>query len=333
MQSQENIRVGVIGVGQLGQHHARIYGSLPDVRLVGVSDLDPRRGEEIGQKYRVESFEDYHELLSRVQAVTVAVPTSLHGEVVNDCLEQGIHVLVEKPIAATLEEGRGMVERARKKNVQLQVGHVERFNPILDLIRPVLKLPRFIQCNRLAPYQVRGTDVDVVLDLMIHDLDIVLSWGLGPITWVEAKGARVLSKSHDFVKACVGFESGCVAEFTASRVSSNRLRNLSLYQDNLYLSADFQTRQGVLFERNSGDDGSKPVREETLDGGGQDALTQELVAFVQSIKTGVDHGVSGDEAMQALTVAHRVLSVLEQQGPTRGAVFLSPHPRATLGIH
>ena len=308
----ENLKVGVIGVGHLGQHHARIYSTLPGVVLVGVSDQDAARNRQIAEQFQVPGYNDYQDLLWHVDAVSVAVPTSLHGEVVRQCLNRGIHVLVEKPLASTISEGRGMVDFAREKGVRLQVGHVERFNPVLDIVRPILDQPAFIQCNRLAPYQTRGTDVDVVLDLMIHDIDIVLSWGLGPVAKVEAYGAMVMSKHNDFVSAQVEFKRGCMAEFTVSRVSTSRLRNLCLFQPNLYLAADYQTRQGMLYRKVETDWGSVMVVEEPLKGGSEDALTRELAAFTRSVRDGVDHGVSGEEGLLALELAFEVLAVIKK---------------------
>jgi len=322
---EENIRVGVIGVGHLGQHHARILASLPGVILVGVADQDSERGQLIAEKHKVPSYKNYQELLAQVQAVSVAVPTSLHAKVVQDCLQKSIHVLVEKPIASTLEEGRGLVELARQMGVQLQVGHVERFNPILDLIRPILDCPRYIQCNRFAPYQVRGTDVDVVLDLMIHDLDIVLSWGLGPITNVEALGVSVMSAHHDFARARIEFEGGGIAECSASRVASHRLRNFSFIQPDLSVSADYQTRQGVLFRKNISDPGTNNGVGEVLQGGSDDALTRELQAFIRSIQEKVNHGVSGEEGLHALELAYSVLAGLARRDQT-GAKDRSAFP-------
>ena len=312
--NRENIKVGVIGVGHLGKHHARIYSSLPGVTLVGVADQNLERGRLIGEQHQVSVYSDYLHLLEYVDAVSVAVPTSLHGEVVQQCLNQGIHVLVEKPIASTVEEGRDMVALAREKRVRLQVGHVERFNPVLDSVRPVLDRPEFIQCNRLAPYQPRGTDVDVVLDLMIHDLDIVLSWGLGPVTKVNAFGASVMSKHNDFVSARIEFGSGCIAEFIASRVSTSRLRNLCVFQPNLYVSADYQTRRGLLCRKVQPELGSGRVVEESFEGGTEDALTREVDAFLQSIHQGVHLGVSGEEGLNALELAFDVIAGIKQNG-------------------
>jgi len=190
----EVINVGVIGVGHLGQHHARIYSELPQTRLVGVTDLDQARCAEIGNRFGVAHFEDSRSLLGQVDAVSVAVPTLQHREVVLGCLEAGVHVLVEKPIAVTPEEGLQMVTRAKQNGLVLHVGHVERFNPVRALLQDLISNPRFIECHRLAPFQPRGTDVDVVLDLMIHDVDLVLSFGLGQVSKVEAVGITVLSR-------------------------------------------------------------------------------------------------------------------------------------------
>ena len=243
-------RIGVIGVGHLGQHHARIYAELPQTHLVGVADIDETRRIEIGNRFRVAHFGEYRSLLRQVDAVSVAVPTLQHKEVVQACLEAGVHVLVEKPIAATTEEARQMVNLAKQNGLIVHVGHVERFNPVRDLVQARLANPRFIECHRLAPFQPRGTDVDVVLDLMIHDIDLILSFGLGRVNKVEAVGIAMLSSKVDFAQARVEFDQGCVVNFTASRLSTGRLRKMRLFQDRLYLSVDFLSRQGIVYRQN-----------------------------------------------------------------------------------
>ena len=300
----EVIKTGVIGVGHLGQHHVRIYSELPQTRLTGVADLDLDRGSEIGNRFGVDHFGDYRDLLDQVNAVSVAVPTLQHREVVLGCLEAGVHVLVEKPIAATPEEGRQMVALAKQNSLVLHVGHVERFNPVRDLVQGLLSNPRFIECHRLAPFQPRGTDVDVVLDLMIHDVDLILSFGLGRVSTVEAVGIAVLSPQVDFAHARLEFDKKCIVNLTASRVSTGRLRKMRLFQERLYLSVDFLSRQGIVYRQVPANESS--VREETIQAGEEEPLKRELQAFVQAIHTGAPGGVSGEEGLAALELVHAI---------------------------
>ncbi len=299
------LKVGVIGVGHLGQHHARLYAEWPQTHLVGVADIDDDRLAAVGNRFGVPVFSRYQDLLHRVAAVSVAVPTVWHLEVGQACLAAGVHVLVEKPLAVTPDEGQLMVRRAREKGLVLQVGHVERFNPVSDLVRAMVRNPRFIECHRLAPFQTRGADVDVTLDLMIHDVDLVLSFGLGNVCNVEAVGIPGRSSRVDFAHARVKFSGGCFVNFTASRMSTGRLRKMRLVQDGLYLSMDFHTRRGVVY-RQTGRVGPDSVVEEAIQGGDEEALKRELEAFVRSIQTGVPCGVSGEEGLAALEVVHAI---------------------------
>ena len=303
----ELINVGVIGVGHLGQHHARIYSELPQTRLAGVADLDRNRRVEIGNRCGVPQFEDYRSLFGQVDAVSIAVPTLQHRDVVLDCLDAGVHVLVEKPLAVTPDDGRQMIDRAQQKGLVLHVGHVERFNPVRDLVQDLLACPRFIECHRLAPFQPRGTDVDVVLDLMIHDVDLMLSFGLGLVNNVEAVGIEVLSSQVDFAHARVEFDKGCVVNLTASRVSTGRLRKMRLFQEHLYLSVDFLSRQGIVYRRAKGTAAESFVQEESIQAGDEEPLKRELQAFVQAIQSGTPGGVSGEEGLAALKLVHTII--------------------------
>ena len=316
----ELINVGVIGVGHLGQHHARIYSELPQTRLVGVVDIDQPRRTEIADRFGVPHFGDHRSLLGQVDAVSVAVPTLQHREVVLDCLDAGVHVLVEKPLAATPDEGRQMVDRAKQHELVLHVGHVERFNPVRDLVQGLLSHPRFIECHRLAPFQQRGTDVDVVLDLMIHDVDLILSFGLGPVNNVEAVGIAVLSSQVDFAHARVEFDSGCVVNLTASRVSTGRLRKMRLFQERLYLSVDFLSRQGLMYRQ--GTTAESAVQEEPIQAGNEEPLKRELQAFVQALQTGTSGGVSGEEGLAALELVHAIIHSIRGSAypPTKALV-------------
>lgn len=309
--SMEPIRVGVIGVGHLGQHHARLYASLAGARLVGVVDIDAERAGVIGNRYGAPAFARAQDLLDRVDAVSVAVPTSAHYEVVKACLEAGVHVLVEKPVTATPAEARALIELARTKRRALQVGHVERFNPIMRALRPHIHKPGFIECHRLSPFGQRGTDVDVVLDLMIHDLDLVLSLEPGPVEEIRAAGVPVLTPNIDIANARIQFASGCVANLTSSRVSSTRMRKLRLFQRDGYISMDYQARQGMICRRIVNADGAPSIEMEHVQGGDEEPLKAQLEAFVSALQKGEDPVVSGEAGAAALELAHQILQSIE----------------------
>jgi predicted dehydrogenase len=301
------LRVGVIGVGHLGQHHARVYASLPGCELVGVVDASSERAKLVAERHGVPWHTDPAALLPAVDAVSVAVPTSAHHAVVSDCLEAGAHVLVEKPIAVTVAEARDLIDRARRRGRILQVGHIERFNPVIRAVRPLVGKPGFIECHRLAPFGERGTDVDVVLDLMIHDLDMVLSFGPGPVEEVRAAGVPVLSSTIDIANVRIAFAAGCVVNLTASRVSMTRLRRLRLFQRDAYISVDYQTRQGVICRREAAPGGRPAIKAEQVQGGDEEPLKLELEAFLRAVADGTPPVVSGEDGLAALELAYRVL--------------------------
>lgn len=304
-------RAGVIGVGHLGQHHARLYASLPGAQLVGVSDQSAERAKVVADRHGVRVFSTVDELLPHVDVVSVAVPTSGHYAVAKACLLAGKHVLVEKPLAVTPAEAQELVQLAQQKGCCLQVGHSERFNPIMALMRPHIGRPVFIECHRLSSFSERGTDVDVVLDLMIHDLDLVLSLNPGPVEEVRAAGVTVLSSSIDIANARIQFASGCVANLTSSRVSTTKMRRLRLFQKDSYVSIDFQTRHGTISRRQV-KAGEKPTVEvEQLQGGDEEPLKLQLASFLHAASTGTRPVVSGEDGAAAVAVAHQVLQAIE----------------------
>jgi len=305
-----SLRAGVIGVGHLGQHHARLYASLPGVTLAGVADQDSARAAVVADRHQAKLYAGPAELLKAVDLVSVAVPTSAHYAVAKTCLEAGKHVLVEKPIAVTPAEGRELVALARQNGCRLQVGHSERFNPVMQAMRPHIHRPVFIECHRLSSFSERGTDVDVVLDLMIHDLDLVLSFDPGPVEEIRAAGVPVLSAAIDIANARVQFAGGCVANLTASRVSLNKMRRLRLFQRESYVSIDFQTRHGMICRR-SAKTGEKPAIDmEQVQGGSEEPLKLQLESFLEAVRTGSRPVVSGEDGLAALEVAHRVLDAI-----------------------
>ena len=307
----QSLRVGVIGVGHLGRHHARIYSMLPPVTLVGITDTDALRGQEIADEFNVSFYPKPDELLALTDAVSVVVPTSAHFSVVESCLNQDCHVLVEKPITNDEREGERLVKLAKDKGKILQVGHVERFNPILEKVRPFIQKPGFIECHRLSPFQPRGTDVDVVRDLMIHDLDLILSLGLGSMKHIEARGMPVFTEHPDIANVRILFESGCLVNLTASRISTGRLRKLRIYQRDCYISVDLGAKDAVINTCQVSDPATGDVQSQKISGSEGDALTRELDCFIQSVLgTAMNQGVSGQEGVEALRMASHIMSLI-----------------------
>jgi predicted dehydrogenase len=312
--------VGVIGVGALGQHHARHLARLDEVHLVGVCDLDPRRSEKIAAELGTAAFVEIDDLLARAEAVTVAVPTPSHAAVGLRALEMSVPVLMEKPLAASLDEADRMIAAARRRRVQLQVGHIERYNRALRAAEPYLDGPRFIESQRLAPFQPRGTDVAVVLDLMIHDLDLVLHLtGGSTATEVRASGISVLSSHLDLANARVEFANGAVAQATASRVARERTRRLRLFQPNGYFSLDLASGGGEFmrvrsgWQPGTGRELADVVERIALEAPEADALALELQSFVHAVRGERDVVVRGEEGRAALALALRVADAVRTQ--------------------
>lgn len=295
------IRVAVIGVGHLGKHHARIYSEMTGVELAGVVDILPQRAEEIAKSFGTSHFTDYPEIFSRVDAVSLAVPTTQHARIGVELLERGIDVLVEKPIAASLEDAALLAGAAEKSGRILQVGHVERFNPVVMAAREVATQPQFFEIHRLAAFSPRSLDVDVVLDLMIHDLDIVLSLVRSPVAEVRAVGIPVLSSKADIANARVEFENGCVANLTASRVSLEKIRKLRFFQPHDYISIDYASQTGTMISLRMG-----RVSEKKLEPPAGEPLRGELEAFVECVRTRSAPQVTGADGVRALDLAIKI---------------------------
>jgi len=305
--------IGVVGVGALGRHHARHLAILEEAELVGVFDTDAARAAEVAGDLGVTAFGDFDTLLARVQAVTIAVPTPAHASVGLRALERGVAVLMEKPLAVTVAEADALIAAAARAGVQLQVGHIERYNRALRAAEPYLDGPRYIESQRLAPFQPRGTDVAVVLDLMIHDLDLVLRLtGGAEATEVRASGLALLSSHLDIANARVEFTNGAVALATASRVSRERVRRLRLFQPNGYLSLDLATGGGEFmrvrpdWQPGTGNALTDVVERVVLEAPEADALQLELRSFVHAVRGGREVVVSGEEGRSALALALRV---------------------------
>lgn len=303
MNHQEKIPVGIVGVGYAGRLHAEKYAASEKAEVVGVADIDRERAVQVGQKLGVVSLTDYRELFGRVRCVSVAVPTRLHYEVSRDFLAAGIDVLVEKPMAASLEEGRLLVELSREKKLVLQVGHLERFNPAIRRLEGVIREPKFVECHRLAPFVERGTDVDVVFDLMIHDIDVIASLVRSPVQRVEAVGVPVLTDKPDIANARITFSNGCIANVTSSRVSMKRERKIRFFQADAYISIDYDQKRAQIYRKPGKDAGWQDIRAEVIEIKDGDALADEIDSFLDSVRTRGLPLVSGEEGLRALEIA------------------------------
>ena len=307
----DRIRVGVWGAGAWGEKHARIYQGLPEVELVGVYDRDDARGAAVAARHGGQAFQRPEALLARCDAVSIAVPTVDHWAAAEQALAAGCHVLVEKPMAASVDEADAMIRAARRAERMLQVGQVERFNPALSAARPLVLRPKFIEAHRLAAFQPRSLDIDVVLDLMIHDIDAVLHLtGRQPAS-ISAVGVAVLSSTVDIANARLEFEDGCVANLTASRVSQERLRRIRFFQADAYLSIDLFARTGDLLRLDPAS--APPIRRESVAIGEGEPLQLELAAFVRSLSGGGEGAASAADGREALRVAEEVRSAMSRR--------------------
>jgi predicted dehydrogenase len=299
------IRTAVVGVGYLGKFHAEKYAQLPDAELVAVVDTDRERCRELAGKLSTEAVFDYREILGRVDAVSIVVPTKYHHAVAKDFLGRGVHILLEKPITTTLEEADDLIRIAAEKRLVLQVGHLERFNPAVLALEGVLREPRFVESIRIAPFKPRGTDVSVVLDLMIHDIDIIRTIVGSDVKEIRAVGAPVFTREEDIANARIEFRNGCVANVTASRISFRSERKMRIFQADAYLSVDFQNRRLMVARRGEGEASpgvpNVSVNEEGFEA--VDALRDEIRSFLRSVQTGTPAKVPGEDGRRALEIA------------------------------
>jgi len=305
------VKLAVIGVGHLGQHHARIYTELPGVALVAVADISEARRREVGSRLKIPAVADYRELLGRVDGVSVAVPTGAHHEVARAFLAAGSDVLIEKPITGTVADADELIALAARGGRILQVGHSERYNGAVQALAKLVQDPAFIEVHRMGPFPGRGTDVDVVLDLMIHDLDIILTLVKSEVTAVSAVGVPVVSDRVDIASARLEFASGCVANITASRVSGERLRKIRVFQRDTYFVLDYASQELNLF-RQGGEDGPGRSRLTRIEVpvSRVEPLRQELGDFADSIRTRRPPMVSGAAGRNALAVAVQIIERL-----------------------
>ena len=292
------LRVGVVGVGHIGSNHARLYAEIPSAQFTAVYDLDLGRGNAIGKKFGAVTAKSLDEFIKMVDAASVATPTNTHYEVARALLAPGKHLLIEKPITDNTAQAAELVELAGRKGLILQVGHVERFNPVLSALEKHLTHPRFIEAHRLSPYPERSTDIGVVLDLMIHDLEIILHFVRSPVKSIDAVGVPVLSRGEDIANARLRFENGCVANVTSSRISPEQMRKIRVFQEDAYLSLDYQNQSGEIYRRAGGRitrDKAEIEREEPL--------KRQLASFIECASSGREPRVSGFQATVALELA------------------------------
>ncbi|MBI3082986.1 MAG: Gfo/Idh/MocA family oxidoreductase [Candidatus Omnitrophica bacterium] len=301
------LRVAVVGVGHLGARHAQIYASMPRIRLVAVCDIDAARAKRVARALHCGAVTDYRELIGAVDAVSLAAPTSLHAALGLPLLARGIHLLIEKPIATTLAQADVLIRTAERRGCILQVGHVERFNAAIRAAGRHLTHPRFIEVHRLSPYPYRGTDVSVILDVMIHDLDMLLFLVRAPVSRIDAMGVPVLSKSEDIANVRLRFASGCIANLTASRISEESIRRIRVFQEDSYLSIDYKA-QTVALARTSG----RTVRRVQLPVNQRPPLQDEVASFVRSIMRHRAPVVSGVDGKAALALALALALRIEQ---------------------
>lgn len=308
------VRVAVIGVGYLGNFHAQKYVELPDVELVAVADSDPQTVREVATRYNIPPFQDFRELLRDVDAVSVVVPTALHYGIAKEFLESGVHVLLEKPMTTTVAQADELIELAARNHTVLQVGHLERFNAAVLGLKGILQAPLFIESHRLAPFKMRGADVDVVLDLMIHDIDIIRSIVRSPILAIDATGAAVLSDKIDIANARIRFESGCVVNVTASRISMKTERKMRVFQNDAYVSIDFQNNKLTIHrkEPSRSHSGLPEISTHATTYAKDDSLKAEIAAFVNAVKFGHPPVVSGEDGKLALQTAIEITRQLKQ---------------------
>ncbi len=329
----KKVKVAVVGVGHLGKEHARIYSQLPSAELVGVVDVDKKRAEEVAGRLNVQPFSNMEEVADKVSAVSIAVPTSAHYSVASYFLARGVPVMLEKPLGVTLQEAEELVKISSNNKVILQVGHVERFNPAVQAIQDYPITPRFIECHRLSAFNFRTKDIGVVLDLMIHDIDIIMHLAKSPVKKVEAVGTCIISKKEDIANARIVFENGCVANLTASRVSFRPMRKIRIFSENTYISLDYEKQEAIIYKKSpkltleyinpeklgikditdlKNFDFSNLLEIKHIKMNHQEPLRRELESFLDCVIHNKRPMVTGEEGLRALRVATEILNDIEQ---------------------
>ena len=300
------IKVGIVGVGHLGAIHARVYSKLDNVELIGVCDCNLERALEVGKKYKARSFANYEDLFDKVDAASIVVPTSLHYNVAKEFLNHGIHVLIEKPITKTLSEADELIEIAKGKNLIIQVGHVERFNAAVLALEKYLEKPKFIECQRLGPFHKRVDDVGVVLDLMIHDIDIVLGLIKQEVATIEAVGLSTMSAFEDVANVRLTFGDGTIADITASRVTKDVVRKIRIFQEESYISLDYLNQEVTIFKKTENKILKEKVKVKKVQ-----PLNEELESFTECVRHHKRPIVSGIEGRRALQVALEIIEKIK----------------------
>jgi len=309
MANETALRCGVIGVGYLGQHHARLYADLPGVDLAGVCDIEEGRAREIADKYGCPFFTDPEALAAQCDALSIVVPTDRHAGVAVPLLRAGKHLLIEKPLCTSLEEAEAILAAAKSSGSIVQVGHIEHFNPVMAYLEKAVKDPRFIQAERLAPFNPRGTEVGVVLDLMIHDIGIILQLVRKPVEKIESVGVHVLTGNEDIANARIQFEGGCVANLNTSRVSLKKVREIRVFQPQAYLSLDFMNQKGHFIRKENGG-----LNKEAIPIEKDEPLKLELAAFTDAVLQKRSPRVDGMLGKSALELAIQVTEQIRKSG-------------------
>jgi len=301
----KGLRVGVVGVGHIGKNHARLYAEIPSVEFAAVYDIDAPRAAAIGKKYGAAVATSLDQFSELVDAASIATPTTTHYQIGQTLLNRGKHLLIEKPITEKTKEASDLATLAAQNQLILQVGHVERFNPVLSALEARLTHPRFIEAHRLSPYPERSTDIGVILDLMIHDLEIILHLVRSPVQNIDAVGIPVLSSSEDIANARIRFENGCIANVTSSRISPERMRKIRVFQEDAYLSLDYQNQSGEIYRRIDG-----RITRDKVEIERQEPLKRQLTSFVECASTGREPRVSGFQATAALELAVKITELV-----------------------
>jgi predicted dehydrogenase len=314
----DELRVAVIGAGRLGALHALKYSTLPGVRLARVVDIDNSRAREVAARFKAEPSADYRALAGKVEAASVAAPGSLHHEIAGHLLAHGIDVLLEKPMAASMHQARELAELARRNGRILQIGHLERFNPAVIELRSLVRAPRFIESDRLAPFTERGTDVDVILDLMVHDLDVVLTLTSAEVVAVEAIGVAVLTEQIDVANARLRFGDGLIANLNTSRVAPRRERKIRFFQADAYISLDYEARRIQVYRKSPPPPGATypEISAQQIDLGEGDPLGEEIAAFAASVRTRRPPIVSALDGLRVMEVSERIRDAMRLEAMT-----------------
>ena len=295
----KKIRVAIVGVGHLGSRHLNVYSEMRDqVDLIGVCDIQKERTRKLAEHYRVPFYEDYRQLAGKIDAVNICVPTTLHHEVASFFLKSGAHTFIEKPISSTVAQAQELIDLAREKKRKLQVGHIERFNAAFESIKHFTRNPLFIECHRLNKFPNRSLDIGVVMDLMIHDIDIVLGLISSPIRQIHAVGASILTSMEDIASVRMIFENGCVCNLTASRVSEDVMRKIRLFQENIYISLDYVAQEAYIYKKHD-----RQILKHGLPIEKEEPLRKELEHFCECVREDKTPLISGTEAREALKVA------------------------------